>query len=246
MAKQVGPASPTAALVTGIADSRAAGASVGEVGSQNDGAQQQADGIQLQEPCTIKGLGAAFGSGLLGGLFGFFPSAIRNKASNWAVIAADSSKSASSFALMGGVYTLVQCLCQRVRQVDDSVNRAVAGCASGIALSWQNGPIAAAQSCACIAAFSYVLGGTPAAEAATIKDKTSTSTWHPQGQHPSTPAANITPQAAAPWDVLGEVQREVQQHLAAVPRMAWLAPCCDVRNARKHRGCNVVIGQQGL
>lgn len=64
----------------------------------------------------------------------------------------------SSYARrMTGTYTFVNCLCERIRLKEDGINRAVAGCSSGLAIGWKNGPASAAQSCAFIGAVSYFL-----------------------------------------------------------------------------------------
>jgi hypothetical protein len=220
-------------------------ASISSAADDERNAQLEAAAIpQFQEPCTLRGLGAAFGSGMLGAAFGFFPSAVRNKGRNWGAIAADSGKSASSFALMGGVYTAVQCLCQRVRQVDDSWNRAAAGCASGIALNWTGGPVAAAQSCAMIGALSYFVGGVPAAEAATLdatpKGKASSTLPRPgaAGRPAATGCGGSSP--LPPWLIVVGLQ----QHLNKLPPLAWLAPCSHSPNSRRRSGCTVAIGSR--
>jgi import inner membrane translocase subunit TIM22 len=119
------------------------------------------------QPCTVKGLAAAFSAGMLGYLFGFVPGVIRHRASKWALVHLDGVRSAQSFAVMSGAYTAVHCICQRIREVEDGWNRGLAGCATGLALGWGNGPAGALQSCAGIGGLSYLLdfGGTGAAEA---------------------------------------------------------------------------------
>ena len=74
-------------------------------------------------PCSIKGLSAAFAAGSLGFFFGFFPSMFRLRQWQWGAWCMDGWRSAGSLALCSGVYTTVQCVCQRLRQHEDVWNR---------------------------------------------------------------------------------------------------------------------------
>jgi len=67
--------------------------------------------------------------------------------------------SSKTFGLMGGMYTLSACLSRKIRGKDDALNLAIAGCASGIALGWDGGPVSALQSCVGMGAFSWFFDG---------------------------------------------------------------------------------------
>jgi import inner membrane translocase subunit TIM22 len=118
------------------------------------------------QPCTLKGLGSAAGAGVLGYLLGVVPAAIRHRARQWALTHRAGTASASQLALMSGLYTTIHCICSRLRQQDDGWNRGVAGCATGLALGWSNGPAAALQSCIGIGAISYLIDFGPTTQPA--------------------------------------------------------------------------------
>lgn len=141
--------------------------SAGEGRLQPQDAADEPPRLLTMQPCTLKGLSAALSAGVLGYMFGFVPGVIRHRASKWALIHLDGIKSAQSLAVMSGAYTAVHCICHRIRQVEDGWNRGLAGCATGLALGWSNGPMGAMQSCLGIGGLSYLLdfGGTSAAEA---------------------------------------------------------------------------------
>jgi len=67
--------------------------------------------------------------------------------------------SSKTFGIMGGMYTFTACASRKIRGKDDAINLAIAGCASGIALGWEGGPVSALQSCAGMGAFSWFFDG---------------------------------------------------------------------------------------
>ncbi|KAG2425341.1 hypothetical protein HXX76_013755 [Chlamydomonas incerta] len=82
---------------------------------------------------------------------------------------ADGMSSFKAFFVMSGVYTAVQCICERIRQQDDGMNRVIAGGVSGVAVAWKSGLWGALQSGVLLAAVSWVFDfGTGAAKAASI------------------------------------------------------------------------------
>lgn len=117
----------------------------------------EAEAEAFQQPCSLKGLSSGVTAGVGGYMFGVVSSMWRNRSlkavGTWG---ADGIASAQYLAVMSGVYAMVQCLCERLREADDGWNRGVAGCASGLAVGWRAGPVGAAQSCAMFAGFSVL------------------------------------------------------------------------------------------
>lgn len=135
---------------------------------------------QDQLPCSISGFFPALSGGAIGFVFGAGGAAFGRIMNRKAAAAAKASgnhvgffkhswqegaKSAKTFAIMSGVYSTASCIAKRLRQRDDAVNGAVAGCATGLVLGWGGGPASAAQSCAMIGIFSYIVDRLGAAEA---------------------------------------------------------------------------------
>ena len=136
--------------------------------------------VVMEQPCTFKGLASAAGAGILGYVLGTVPAAIRHKGRQWALTHKAGTQSASQLAIMSGLYTTIHCICFRLRQHEDGWNRGIAGCATGLALGFPNGPGAALQSCLGIGGISYILDfGTPPATAATAlaEESSSSPSW---------------------------------------------------------------------
>lgn len=143
-------------------------------------------GSTFKQPCTLKGLTAAFYAGALGYFLGFIPATIKFKAKQWGMIHNQGMASASQLALMSGMYTAVHCICQRIRMVEDGWNRGIAGCSTGLVLGWKTGPWGALQSCASLGLLSALIdfggGAVEAAEAAMLHQLQEIQAQHQQQQ----------------------------------------------------------------
>ncbi|XP_017972242.1 PREDICTED: mitochondrial import inner membrane translocase subunit TIM22-4 [Theobroma cacao] len=65
--------------------------------------------------------------------------------------------SAKAFAVMGFVFSAVECVVEKARAKHDTTNTVVAGCVTGGTMSARGGPKAACAGCAGFAAFSVLI-----------------------------------------------------------------------------------------
>ncbi|XP_022735549.1 mitochondrial import inner membrane translocase subunit TIM22-4-like isoform X2 [Durio zibethinus] len=68
-----------------------------------------------------------------------------------------SLSSAKAFAVMGLVFSAVECVVEKARAKHDTTNTVVAGCVTGGTMSARGGPKAACAGCAGFAAFSVLI-----------------------------------------------------------------------------------------
>ncbi|KAJ4725212.1 Mitochondrial import inner membrane translocase subunit tim22 [Melia azedarach] len=107
--------------------------------------------------CLVQFASDSFAGAFMGSIFGFGAGLLKKKGFKGSL--GEAGAHAKTFAVLSGVHGLVACFLKRLRGKDDIVNAGVAGCCTGLALSFPGAPSALLQSCLTFGAFSFIMEG---------------------------------------------------------------------------------------